>query len=51
MAKTSPKNFHPMGANIFDKILRIIQVVVILLQMAVKSFTGLRDEDLDSADD
>lgn len=29
-----------MSANIFDKILKIIQVVCTILQFAVRSFTG-----------
>lgn len=37
-----------MPTNIFDKILKIIQIVVTLLQMAVKAFTGL---DTDEAND
>lgn len=36
-----------MSANIFDKVLRIIQILVTLLQMAVKSFTGLKDDEDD----
>lgn len=34
-----------MSANIFDKVLKIIQIVVSLLQIAVKSFTGLNDDE------
>lgn len=34
-----------MSANIFDKVLKIIQVVVTLLQMAIKSFTGMKDDE------
>ena len=30
-----------MSANIFDKVLKIIQVVVTILQFAIRSFTGL----------
>lgn len=37
-----------MSANIFDKVLRIIQILVTLLQMAVKSFTGLKDDEDDA---
>lgn len=37
-----------MSASIFDKVLRIIQIVVTLLQMAVKSFTGLNDDEDDA---
>ena len=33
-----------MSANIFDKVLKIIQIVVTLLQMAIKSFTGMKDD-------
>lgn len=33
-----------MASNLFEKILKIIQVVVTLLEMAVKSFTGLEHE-------
>lgn len=29
-----------MSANIFDKILKIVQVVVTILQFAIRSFTG-----------
>lgn len=34
-----------MSVNIFEKVLRIIQIVVTLLEMAVKSFTGLQTDD------
>lgn len=37
-----------MSSNIFDKILKIVQVVVTILQFALKSFTGATDEDLDT---
>lgn len=30
-----------MSANIFDKVLKIIQIVVTILQFAIRSFTGL----------
>ena len=30
-----------MPAFVFDKILKIIQIIVTLLEMAVKAFTGL----------
>lgn len=30
-----------MSANIFDKILKIVQVVVTILQFAIRSFTGV----------
>lgn len=40
-----------MSANIFDKVLRIIQILVTLLQMAVKSFTGLKDDEEDDNSD
>lgn len=30
-----------MASSLFEKILRIVQIVVSLLEMAVKSFTGL----------
>lgn len=33
-----------MSANIFDKILKIIQVVVTILQFAIRSFTGIDPE-------
>ena len=39
-----------MSANIFDKVLKIIQVVVTILQFAIRSFTGL-DPVPDSIDD
>lgn len=29
-----------MSANIFDKVLKIIQIVVTILQFAIRSFTG-----------
>ena len=37
-----------MSVNIFEKVLRIIQVVVTLLEMALKSFTGLKETEEDS---
>lgn len=37
-----------MSSNLFEKILKIVQVVVTLLEMAVKAFTGLGDDDPDS---
>lgn len=33
-----------MSANIFDKILKIVQVVVTILQFAVKSFFDVKDD-------
>lgn len=33
-----------MSSNVFEKILKIVQVVVTLLEMAVKAFTGLDDD-------
>lgn len=39
-----------MSANIFDKVLKIIQIVVSLLQIAIKSFTGMSDEDDDDSE-
>lgn len=36
-----------MSSNVFEKILKIIQVTVTLLEMAVKAFTGLGDDDDD----
>lgn len=33
-----------MSSNLFEKILKIVQVVVTLLEMAVKAFTGIGDE-------
>lgn len=35
-----------MSANIFDKVLKIVQIVVTILQFAIKSFTGTTDEEL-----
>lgn len=40
-----------MSANIFDKVLKIIQIVCTLLQMAVRSFTGLNDEEVEDGND
>lgn len=37
-----------MSANIFDKVLKIIQIVVTILQFAIRSFTGLSPEEEDS---
>lgn len=37
-----------MSANIFDKVLKIIQIVVTILQFAIRSFTGLESEEDDS---
>lgn len=34
-----------MSSNVFEKILKIIQITVTLLEMAVKAFTGLGDDD------
>lgn len=39
-----------MSSNIFDKILRIVSIVVSVLQMALKAFAGL-DNDGDDDDD
>lgn len=36
-----------MASNLFEKILKIVQIVVSLLEMAVRSFTGL-DKDHDN---
>lgn len=40
-----------MASNIFEKILKIVSIVVSLLEMAIKSFTGLESshssEDMD----
>lgn len=33
-----------MSSNFFEKILKIIQITVTLLEMAVKAFTGLVDD-------
>lgn len=33
-----------MSSNVFEKILKIVQIVVTLLEMAVKSFTGVGDD-------
>lgn len=33
-----------MSSNVFEKILKIIQITVTLLEMAVKAFTGLVDD-------
>lgn len=35
-----------MASNLFEKILKIVQIVVTLLEMAVRSFTGLDDNDV-----
>lgn len=35
-----------MSSNVFEKILKIIQITVTLLEMAVKAFTGLGDDDV-----
>lgn len=40
-----------MSANIFDKVLKIIQIVCSLLQMAVRSFTGFNDEEVEDGKD
>lgn len=34
-----------MSANIFDKVLKIIQIVVTILQFAIRSFTGLNPDE------
>ena len=39
-----------MSANIFDKVLKIIQIVVTILQFAIRSFTGL-DPDKDESEE
>ena len=39
-----------MSSNVFEKILKIVQVVVTLLEMAVKSFTGLGEDEEKSKD-
>lgn len=36
-----------MSANIFDKVLKIIQIVVTILQFAIRSFTGLEPEEVE----
>lgn len=33
-----------MSANIFDRVLKIVQVVVTILQFAIRSFTGLNPD-------
>lgn len=33
-----------MASNLFERILRIIQIVVNLLEMAVRSFTGFDND-------
>lgn len=33
-----------MSANIFDKVLKIIQILVTILQFAIRSFTGFDPE-------
>lgn len=39
-----------MASNLFEKILKIIQIVVNLLEMAVRSFTGFdKESDEDNA--
>ena len=35
-----------MSSNVFEKILKIIQITVTLLEMAVKAFIGLGDDDV-----
>lgn len=35
-----------MASNLFEKILKIVQIVVTLLEMAVRSFTGLDDKEV-----
>lgn len=37
-----------MSASIFDKILKIVQIVVTILQFAVKSFFDYKDDDEDA---
>lgn len=39
-----------MASNIFEKILKIIQIVVALLEMAVRSFTGLDSHSSEDVD-
>ena len=39
-----------MSANIFDKVLKIIQIVVTILQFAIRSFTGMDDADVEDVD-
>lgn len=34
-----------MASNLFEKILKIIQIIVALLEVAVRSFTGLKADD------
>ena len=34
-----------MSANIFDKVLKIVQIVVTILQFAIRSFTGIDPAD------
>ena len=36
-----------MSANIFDKVLKIIQIVVTILQVALKALTGLDTKDVE----
>lgn len=41
-----------MSSGIFDKILKVIQIVVTILQVALRSLTGLDTEkDTDDSDD
>lgn len=39
-----------MSASIFDKVLKIVQIVVTILQFAIRSFTGI-DPEKDIDDD
>lgn len=39
-----------MSANIFDKVLKIIQIVVTILQFAIRSFTGIDIPDSDDVE-
>lgn len=35
-----------MSANIFDKVLKIIQIVVTVLQFAIRSFMDIKPEEV-----
>ena len=40
-----------MSSNVFEKILKIIQITVTLLEMAVRAFTGLGDDNVEPEKD
>lgn len=39
------KNLKKMSSNVFEKILRILSIAINILQMALKSFSGIVDDD------